>query len=76
MLKDNDLELDVKVKRFCIKVDEKFFLLKVGVKMEFIEIFVCDIDVLILYIFDVRFYMCFFWDELKDEWSIRGCKVK
>ena len=76
MPKENDPESDAKAKRLCIKVDEKLPPPKVGVKMELIEIPVRDIDVSTLYTFDVRFYTCLFWDELKDEWSTRGCKVK
>lgn len=74
--KDNDPESDVKAETLCIKVDEKPAPPKVGAKMELIEIPVRDIDVSTLYTFDVRFYTCLFWDELKDEWSTRGCKVK
>ncbi|XP_022784277.1 uncharacterized protein LOC111324875 [Stylophora pistillata] len=73
-LTERDPESDVKARRLCIEVDEKPPPPKVGAKMELIEIPILDANVSTLYTFDVRFYTCLFWDELKEEWSTKGCK--
>lgn len=43
--------------------------------MVFVEELEFEFNVLLLYLFDVKFYICFFWDEDNDEWSMKGCKV-
>ena len=75
-LSDNDPESDIKTKRLCIVVEEKPPPPKIGEKMELIVKPVLDFNISTLYSFDVKLYTCLFWDELKDEWSTRGCRVK
>lgn len=70
-----DIDFEIKVKWFCILVKEKDFLLKIGDEMVFVEELEFEFNVLLLYLFDVKFYICFFWDEDNDEWSMKGCKV-
>ena len=68
-------DLEIKAKQLCIIVKEKPPPPKIGDRMELVEEPTFINDTSSLYTFDVRLYTCLFWDEDKDEWSTKGCKV-